>query len=320
MGPIALSLDVTEALGTDATQGRRIRLAAWLFLPDDPIQTARRPLTMTLLAGGSYDKRYHHAVVPGREGYSAAEHLARLGTIVLLLDHLGVGESTRLPDQKRATRQIAALAAHTAVEQFHQRLALGELHTGLPPIEGAVRIGGGHSMGAMQTVVQQAAHRSYDGVMMLGYTAQGVHFLFNGAQVRAADHLPEGETADYGTNDRGPLRRNFHWDDVPDDVIAYDTAIAVETPASIGHDSIRTDIIKPDAALIDVPLFFGHGERDVSPHPRQEMAFFPRCDDFTFFQLPRSAHCQTFASTRHLFWNRMHAWARGVSRRKPDRF
>lgn len=303
-----MSFDVTADLPGEVTQGKSIAISGWLFFPDDLSLLGERPVTITLLAGGSYDKRYHHAVIPGHSGYSAAEHLAARGNIVLLTDHLGVGESTRVPDQKKATRHVVALANHAAVTQFHARLASGELHPALPPLANVLRIGGGHSMGAMQTVIQQAAHRSYDAIMVLGYTTQGVHFTLGGKKVCAADYLPQGEIPDYTTNDRAAQRDNFHWGDVPAEVIVADDALAVETPSCIGHDSIRTDIIKPDAALIDVPVFFGQGERDVSPDPHGEARFFPRCNDFTLYILPRSAHCQTFSSTRHMFWNRMHDW------------
>jgi len=313
VGPIPLSFDVTDALPAAACGGRRIAISAWLFAPDDPALLGERPVAMTLLAGGSYDKRYHHAVIPGHPGYSAAEHLARLGNVVLLADHLGVGESSRLPDQKQATRHVVAQAMAAAVAQFHQRLGEGKLAPGLPALANVLRVGGGHSMGAMMTVIQQAAHRSYDAVLFMGYTTQGVHFFHGETRVRAADYLPQGEVPDYSRNDRASQRFNFYWDDVPAEVIAYDDTTAVETPSGIGLDSIRTGIILEDAARVDVPVFFGNGERDVSPEPRAEAANFPACDDFTLFLLPRSAHCQTYASTRQLFWNRMHLWARGLA-------
>jgi hypothetical protein len=61
-----------------------------------------------------------------------------------------------------------------------------------------------------------------------------------------------------------------------------------------------------------VPVLFANGERDVSPDPRAEASRFSLCNDFTMYLLPRSAHCQTFASTRHLFWNRMYDWSRTI--------
>lgn len=312
MGPIELSFDVTDALPADVTGGQRLAISAWLFFPDDLARLGKRPVTMTLLAGGSYDKRYHHAVVPGRSGYSAAEHLAALGNIVLLADHLGVGGSSRAPVQKQATRHVCAQAMHAAVTQFHARLAGGDLHPALPAVADPARIGGGHSMGAMQTVIQQAAHRTYQAIMFMGYTTQGVHFYHGTTRVRAADYVPGDDGTDYSTNAREGQRYNFYWSDVPQDVIRYDDTTSAETPTRIGYDSIRGDIIKPDAALIDVPVFFGNSERDVSPDPHGEARFFPRCDDFTLYLLPKAAHCQTFAGTRQRFWNRMHAWSRGI--------
>jgi pimeloyl-ACP methyl ester carboxylesterase len=311
MGPFSLSFDVTDALPAAVTQGKRIVIAAWLFFPDDLRKLDTRPVTMVLLNGGSYDKRYFHVEVPGRAGYSAAQHLAALGNIVLVPDHLGMGESTRVPDQKKATRYVVACANHAATTQFYARLQSGDLHPKLPAIQHFVKTGGGHSMGGMQTVVQQAAHASYQAVMILGYTAQGVHFTMGGKKLRAADFIPQ-ESPDYTTTDRAKLRDGFHWEDVPAAVIAADDAIAVETAASIGLDSIRSGIIVEDAAKIAVPIYFCLGERDVSPDPHAEASYFKRSSDFTLHILPRSAHCQNFAGTRQQMWNRMHVWARSI--------
>lgn len=315
-GPIALSFDVTDALPASATEGRRIEIAGWLFLPENLGVLGEHPVTMVLGAGGSYDKRYHHAVIAGYSGYSAAEHLAALGNIVLLNDHLGVGESTRLPQQHHATRQIVALTNHAAVSKFYEKLRSGNLHRELPAQANFVRVGGGHSMGGMLTIIQQAEHRSYDGVMIIGYTAEGVHFAMNGQKLRAADFIPS-EGPDYTRSDRAPLHELFHWDDVPAEVVRADDAIAVETPACIGLDSIRTHIVKQQAAQIDVPVYICLGERDVSPDPHAEPGYYRSSRDVTLHILPRSGHCQTFAGTRHQMWDRMHHWSRWIAQSVP---
>jgi pimeloyl-ACP methyl ester carboxylesterase len=317
MKPIPLSFDVTGALPTEVTEGRSIALAGWLFLPADLTLLGERPVTMVLGSGGSYDKRYHHAVIEGYPGYSAAEHLAAKGNIVLLLDHLGVGESTRLPQQRKATRQVVALATHAAAMQFHERFRAGNLHPCLTAIADFVRIGGGHSMGGMLVIIQQAEHRTYDGVMVMGYTAEGVHFTMNGRKLRAADFIPAGEAPDYSRNERAPLREGFHWEDVPDAVIAVDDTLAVETPSCIGLDSIRTRIVAEEAGRIDVPVYICLGERDVSPDPHAEPGYYRSSRDVTLHILPKSGHCQTFASTRHQMWDRMHDWSRWVSQTAP---
>lgn len=313
MGPIDLSFDITSELPGDVTGGRQTVISAWLFFPDNIALLGERPVTMSLTAGGSYDKRYHHIEIPGHPGYSAAEHLAGLGNIVILTDHLGVGGSSRVPDQKKATRYVVAQANDAALRQFYARLAAGELHPDLPAFADFVRIGGGHSMGAMMTTIQQAAHTTWQAIMFLGYTVQGVHGFAGGKQFRMADLLPKGvEPPDYTELDRSTQRENFHFGDVPEAVMEADDAICVPTPSQIGMVSIEPDIITADAARIDVPVLFGNGERDVSPDPRAEAGFFPNCNDFTMYLLPGSAHCHTFASTRHLFWNRLHGWSRSL--------
>jgi hypothetical protein len=313
MGPIPLSFDVTSALPEDVTGGLPTRIAAWLFVPDDLSLLGQRPVSMVLLAGGSYDKRYFHFEVPGREGYSCAEYLAGKGNIVLVADHLGVSESTRVPDQKKATRRIVARAMDAASREFHARLAEGTLHPSLPPLANVFHVGGGHSMGAMLTTIQQANHRTWDAIMFLGYTADGVHFTMGGRKLRAADVAPmDGPFPDYTWNDRAPLHEGFHWDDVPPDVIALDDTLAVETPSEIGVISIHTGIIREEAARIDVPMFFSNGERDVSADLHGEPHYFPNCPDFTLHFLPHSGHCHNFAGTRHRQWDRMDRWAKSL--------
>ena len=168
-------------------------------------------------------------------------------------------------------------------------------------------------MGGMQTIIQQAEHRTYEGVMIMGYTAQGVHFFMDEHRVRASDFVPTGEVPDYASSDRKTMRKTFHWEDVPEDVIAADDLLAVETPSCIGLDSIRADIVRAEAARIDVPVYICLGERDVSPDPHAEPTCYAASQDVTLQILPRSAHCQSFASTRHEMWDRMSHWSRGVA-------
>jgi hypothetical protein len=149
--------------------------------------------------------------------------------------------------------------------------------------------------------------------MVLGYTADGVHMTMGGKKFRAADLIPSEEGPDYPENDRKPLREGFHWEDVPDDVVAADDALAVPTPSAIGLVSIATGVIREEARAIDVPVYFCNGERDVSPDLHAEPAYFAACDDFSLHMLPRSAHCQNFAGTRAAMWDRMHGWARLVT-------
>src|SRR5690606_13474314 len=202
-----------------------------------------RPRVISMLNGGTYDKRYFHCTIPGREGYSNAEHLCRLGSIVILTDHLGIGDSSRAPDQRKVTRHVAAAANHAALQQIYRRLEAGDLHQAPPPLRDYVKIGVGHSLGGMQTITQQAAHRTFDGIGILGYTAYGVHFSLQGKLVMADPGPLPDDSPDYLLADRQFLREGFHWDDVPDDVVAYDDSLLVEVPSLLARQSISTGIV-----------------------------------------------------------------------------
>ena len=317
-GPLPLSFDVTDALPSELCEGRRITIAAWLFLPDDLSTLGPVPTLMALLHGGSYDKRYFHFDVPGRSGYSCAEHLAGLGNIVLLADFLGAGESARLPAQRKATRQVAALANHAAVTQLCERLKHGDPALGLAPLTDVVRIGGGHSLGGMLTITQQAEHRTYDAVMILGYTAVGVHRLVDGKPTPVV--IPQAAPLeDYICVDRKPLHASFHWPDVPADVIAADDALAVPVPALLGRTAVEYGVVSGDVGRIETPVYICQAELDNSPDPHAEPSYYRASHDVTLHILPRSGHCQNFASTRREMWDRMHSWSRSVAGRRARR-
>lgn len=106
------------------------------------------------------------------------------------------------------------------------------------------------------------------------------------------------------------LRSTFHWDDVPEDVIAVDDALLVEVPYVLSTQAIMTGIVTGDAAKIDVPIYINLGERDVSPDPHAEPGYYTACRDITLHILPRSGHCQNFANTRLEMYDRINRWVR----------
>lgn len=305
--PIDLRLDVADALPDAITGGEPLHIAAWVFVPD-AVPTV--PTVVTLFAGGTYDRRYYHFEVPGRSDYSMAEYLRARGHIVVLPDLLGVGSSDRAKVQRQATREVVAAASHAAVEQIYARLRGGSLSDSLPPLARFVKVGGGHSMGGFMTITQQAAHRTFDLCLILGYTADAVHLTIGGRLVRADAGGIDTSQPDYGSGKRGVLRDTFHWDNVPADVLAVDDALAVEVPYIIGAQAATGGIVRDDAANIDVPIYINLGERDVSPDPYAEPGFYRASRDITLHILPRSAHCQNFANTRVEMYDRIDRWVR----------
>ena len=70
--------------------------------------------------------------------------------------------------------------------------------------------------------------------------------------------------------------------------------------------------VAAEAALVDVPVFLGFGERDVSEDPTREPAMFPKARDVTVYVVPRMAHMHNFASTRRRLWERSLGWMANV--------
>ncbi len=311
MGYIPIKIDVTSALPADVSESATILIAAWVF-PTDAVKSPSRPSVIALLNGGSYDKRYFHFEVPGHTGYSAAEALAERGHTVVLLDHLGISDSSRLPTQKKGTRQIAALANHAAMTEIFARLERGELDRSIPAMPGLLKVGGGHSMGGFQTITQQAAHATYDRVLVLGYTAIGVHLTMGGQQF-AAERPYDDAMGDYWLLDHASIAESFHWNDVPREVLEVDEALAVEVPQMLSNQSTQRGIVSEDAGRIAVPVYICLGERDVSPRPHDEPSYYKASPYVTLHILPRSGHCQSFASTRMEMIDRIDGWIRSIS-------
>lgn len=308
MTPIAVRIDVSEFLPAEVTAGARVHIAAWVFPPTGaPVDAV-----VALLHGGSYDKRYFHCRIPGRPGYSVAEALAGRGYCVVLTDHLGVGESSRSPNQMKVTRHVAALANHMAVTEIFRRLRQGSLHDSLAPMPGLLRVGGGHSMGCCQIITQQAEHATYDRILILGYTAIGAHAYVDGRLVGADPGPPDLTQRDYWTTDRSLYRTTFHWDDVPADVLAYDDSLCVDVPYMLLTQCLTAGIVSADAGRIDVPVYICLGERDCSPDPHAEPSYYGRSPYVALHILPRSGHCQTFASSRDEMIERIDRWIQSV--------
>jgi pimeloyl-ACP methyl ester carboxylesterase len=310
---IAVKIDVTDALPQDVTDGALVEIAAWIF-PPNPWAAPATPSTITLLNGGTYDKRYFHFEVPGREGYSAAEALAEHGHLVILPDHLGISDSSKLPDQKKATRRIAALANHVAVSEIYRRLKTGTLDPSIPGMPRFVKAGGGHSMGGCQSLAQQAEFETYERLLILGFTAIGVHADVNGERI-PMEEVTRGPKDDYIFTQHRDLAKTaaFHWVDLPDDVLEVDDQLSTPVPREIAVASVSMGIASEDASKIKVPVYICLGEKDVSPRPYDEPHYYTSSFDVTLHILPRSGHCQSFASTRMEMIDRIDGWLRSLS-------
>lgn len=253
---VSLKVDVTSLLPPEVVGGEPQHVGAAVFLPDRPASTRLPSCVISLLNGGSYDKRYFDVRISGHEGYSMAEFLRERGYVVVLTDIFGVGDSSRPANQMLVSRQVAAAANHGALMQIFDLLRVGELHASIPPMCDFLTVGGGHSMRGMITITQQAAHRTFSHLLVLGYTAIGVHLMRDWQLVSA--HGPHDlEGSPFLHHDRSALRSTFHWDTVHPDMLAADGALQVGAPTRLSGEARMANIVAGDAATIEVPVFIG---------------------------------------------------------------
>jgi len=298
-----LRFDVGDAVGEPA------ELVATYYPPShagEPPQPRERPV-LVCLPGGTYTRGYFDLEVPGHADYSYARDAAARGFPVVAFDVLGTGASSRPGREIELTDQAAATAL--AVEQLPD--AVG--HAG--PF-----VGVGHSMGAYVAIFQQAAHRSYAAVAILGTTNREVEPLGLPEEVVRAAATAEGRAAlveqaaaampdPYIEGGREPLLAWFHLADVPRAVVEADNATTLTVvPRRCGAAGGTPGIAVEAAAAIDVPVFLAYGDVDVSPSPHGEPAFYPSSPDVTLYVLRGSGHCHNMASSRRLLWERLARW------------
>ncbi len=276
--------------------------AGWVFTPPGAVRSV-----LLCLPGGTYDKRYWHLQVPGHAGYSFAEHLAAQGHLVVALDHLGVGESSR-PELPSVGLDVLmrgdAAVAHQVRDRFADRVPF---------------VGVGHSMGACLTSMVQAEDRPYDAVALLGYGVDIANVPHadpgaDDARWPAFCALAGARPDDvYATMPRALLHDLFHAPDVPPAVVEADDAAQSVVPLRAAFEVTTPGFLRAFAARVDVPVFLGLGELDVAPDPWAEPACYRASRDITVFVLPGSHHCHNMASRRTELWDRIGAWVASVA-------
>lgn len=316
-----LTVDVSDAVGC----GERLHTAVTVTWPSS---LPDRPLVIVAWPGGGYNRHYFDLQLPDLAGYSQAEHHARHGILTVACDHIGVGDSS-VPISGLGHAALARANAATAAEVL-ARLRQGAIAGDLAPLPALVAIGVGHSYGGLLLTMLQATQRTFTAVGMLGWS--GVNTVI---PVDPSHPLLAGM---YRTRVPGlehPYRPAFHYDDVPEAIVALDldgyparpegapqpawaTRFMPGGPNAAPERPPNGAITAGEAALIGVPVLVAVGERDVCPDPWAEPGAYRGSCDVTLTIVPAMGHAHNFASTRSILWERIEAWAETIAARGPD--
>lgn len=317
---LAILIEPADAKGED------LFVATTVVVPDDMV-LGERPIVWFAWPGGGYNRRYYDLQLPGRSGYSQAEYHVSRGSIFVACDHIGVGDSA-VPLGTLNHSDIARINA-AVVRKVLTGLAEGTLVAGVPALTSAFAVGMGQSYGGLLLTHLQAEHGLLRGVAMLGWSGictqvkdvSGTENVAPPADLAGTEALRDGLSH--------PYRRSFHFDDVPDDIVAedllgYPARIGVPIPAwgtpfmpggpnlAPERGPLGPNVVTAEAAAIDVPVFIANGEIDVCPDPMTEPSAYRKSPDVTTMVLPRASHMHNFAGTRELLWRRLESWAVGI--------
>jgi alpha-beta hydrolase superfamily lysophospholipase len=311
--------DVSNVAGEEAWIAGRVIAPDWEVIPT---------MVVVCLPGGAYAKDYWDVPSSLLPGYSFAEHASLSGIVTVVLDHLGMGESTRPADGDKLTAAFVAACHDAAISQIRHQLHAGTLAPFFQPGGRAFVAGFGHSNGGCVLVNQQGRHRSYDAIGVFGYSNQ--YMVLPYTEEAPADDPPDsarhraraeamlktvitGEWAPYLDFDRVALHEHFHWDDVAPEVVAAAGKLHSLTPRGSSIDASIPASAAAMAAAITTPIFLGFGERDVCPDPYAEAMTYRGSRDISMYVLDHAAHCTNFATNRHRLWERAVGWLASVA-------
>lgn len=313
-------IELRVAAGIELPGEPRLEIAVSVWMPAQRADTA-----LVCLAGGNMNRRYYDLRAGDDASFSFAAQMCARGFVVIALDHLGLGESTRPADGYALTPSLLARANASATAEILARLREGRLAAGIEPCPALRSLGVGHSMGAMLTVLQQAQAQQHDGIALLGFSTRGLP-QYLPAELRKLAKDPAAIRARLAECARRmfvqpyPVIRSSGNGDA-----VYGSASA--DPRGVAALKRATDVLLPvpaflsmlpgnvaaEASQIDVPVFLGLGERDMAGPPHEAPAAFTASRDVSLCVLPETGHSHFLFGTRQRLFDRLAHWARGYA-------
>lgn len=295
-----------------------LELAVEIFAPEQPL-----PIALVCLPGGAMTRRYFDLMPPGDadDSFSFARQMAARGFTSILIDHLGVGESSRPADGYALTAELLAQANAAATEAALGKIRDGSAINGLAPIPHVASLGIGHSMGAMLTILQQAQARQHGGIAVLGFSTRGLpEYLTPEVRelakdpaaarketVRLARAMFQDPYPKIGrTSDGSQLYAGLHAEPAGVQAIKAARELLLPVPAFM---SMLPGNVAPEAAKIEVPVFVGLGELDMAGPPQDAPKAFTASPAVEFVLLPKAGHSHFLFEARRELFDRLAKWA-----------
>lgn len=311
--PLQRRIEVGELLPGEGV----LSVAADIFLPVD---VPAAPVALFCLPGGGMNRAYFN--LRGAGGFSFAAHLAARGFIVVTLDHLGVGDSSRPQDGFALTPDVLAQANGIAIDALRAELSAGQV-TG-QPLRRLRTVGVGHSMGAMLTAMQQARRPSHAALALFGFSNAGLTLALTPEELGYAGD-PAALRANLvrlarlrGSDPYPQVKRTAQGTELFAGATADPRGVEALKPArsslllTAGVFSMVPGSSSPESAAITVPVLLALGDRDMAGPPHLIPANYPASPDVTLVVLPATGHAHFVFPSRLQLFERMAGWCEAI--------
>lgn len=278
------------------------------------------PLVLFCVPGGGMSRRYFALGDPQATGdenrdFNFARAMVEQGHIVILIDPVGVGDSSRPSDGFLLTSDLLARFNHHFVAKASALLRSGDLVPGLQPLPDFRAIGVGHSAGAMLMAIQQASYRDFSALIMLCFGTAGLaEFLDEEHRAAlAADTVGDRHISEFS-------RRRFGgaaYVDIP--VAAKDSpasralaAVQDHVLANIAVHAMTPGNVSREIAALDVSVFIGVGERDITGPAHMMAQDYENCPHLTLQVVKGAGHHPFITPDAALLHRRIANWLQAI--------
>ena len=253
-------------------------------------------VVMWCLPCGGCSRNYFDFRVKGAEAdsYSFARYLARRGITVITADHIGVGDSTHIPDDPElTTANFLADRMHEAVAAFKER----------PELSGKTFIGVGHSFGSGMLLTQQYRHQDFSALVVLGWSSIQIALMHADGQFRALG--APGDRARAAVTNLG-----F---EAPQELIDANRSISTTVVLPAVQQVGEAGWCVAASRSVRVPVYLGFGEFDTVLDLQAERGLYSGAPVVVTAVLPGSYHFHNLAQGRELMWSGIIEFARELT-------
>lgn len=285
------------------------RLALEMHVPKT---LAASPALFFCMPGGGMSRGYFDLDAGGGEPFSFARAMIAAGHVVVAIDPVGVGESSRPEDGFALTSTVTAALNHQAFAAMRE-MDLGGLALGAMPV-----IGVGHSAGGLLAVLQQTTFGDFAALLLLCFGSGGLpeHFPAEYLAAAARPDFDRARIIDMARHKFGgvgymPIRAR-----PPETPSARALSGAYSTsPSVIGMHAMTPGNVRTEIAQLDCPVFLALGERDMTGPPHLLSGDFEACPDLTTYVAKGAGHHLFLIPEAPALYARIAHWAGGIALR-----